>query len=185
MTVAIAELSPSAVAHITSNLRESDAREFAALFTCSPVDVFAQLSGFSVRLDGEPIFMFGVARSSAQPHLGVAWGVGTDKAWRAIPVAGRFVREVLIPDLMANGLTRVEVRALATNTAAIVWLVKHMGARFEANLPGLGINGETFAQLSWTREGISKHVFATTTEGAVRPDGAGVTAGSGTAENRR
>jgi hypothetical protein len=148
----------SHVTYVAANLRLTDQYEFEATLKNAPlqpslVELVANSIPYAyVALeDGQPIFMYGVLTRSIQPHYGLAWGFGTDRAKRAIPAVGRHIKETLVPLLLRAGLTRVEVRVVQDAKSSARWLTKYMGAQFETNLVDQGTGGETFRQYAWTR----------------------------------
>lgn len=163
------------VSYVAANLRLTDQYEFEATLRTGLVpETLVNLVADSIPLsyvaldDGQPVFVYGVLVRPLQPHYGVAWGFGTDRARRAIPAVGRHIQTGLIPTLLAAGLTRVEVRVVQDAKSSARWLTKYMGAQFEANLADLGTNGETFMQYAWTRTGHNKtnNVLPATTAAA-------------------
>lgn len=160
MYVDISDSSDDALSYIADHIRDQDRVEIEALrgpgVDCrSLIHWCAQQTAphplvYSYR--GVPAFACGVVRPEDMPHLGHAWGFGTDKAWRVIPEAGFAIRNSLKPWLIANGVRRVQVTVLASNKSSMTWLSKYMGARHECALPQFGRRGEPFAQLAWTIE---------------------------------
>jgi hypothetical protein len=154
----ITEASRSAATFIAANLRDEDRQEFQAVFAerepgpiLTAIVAASEPFAFTAFLRGQPAFMFGVLAAPITPHLGVAWGFGTDGAPKIIPMVGRFVRKAMIPQLLQNGLHRVEVRVIASAESSVGWLTARMGAKFETDLPDCGVNQEHFKQFAWTR----------------------------------
>ena len=147
------------VTYIAANLRDRDVVEIRSVrghvtdiaVGMTDIAVASGPYGFVACLDNQPVLAFGVLVDANVPHLGAAWGYGTDKAWRSIPTVGRFIREHMVPALLKNEVRRVEVRVLADNKSNVSWLADHMGAKLEATLSDYGRNGETFHQFSWTQ----------------------------------
>ena len=82
------------------------------------------------------------------PFCGVVNMFATDE-WRCIVKDfTRFVRKVFVPDCMAAGLSRVEVRALAGWTENCRWL-QSLGAVRECEVPGFGAS--PYVQFAWMR----------------------------------
>lgn len=156
--VTIDAFSPAGATYIGANMRQSDLDEMHAVFGPDvPVQDMAYAIAYrsapwsySAKLDGQPVMMFGVMVEPIVAHLGVAWGFGTESTRRVIPTVSKFIKSELIPTLQANGLRRVEVRLLAAHEGERLWL-SSLGARGEAVLDNAGFSGETFHQLSWTR----------------------------------
>jgi hypothetical protein len=154
------EISPvtlSGVTYVSANLRASDVAEFNAIFPLNadaPSLMLAtaaksEPAAYQATIDGQPALVFGVMSDWIMPHYGVAWGWGTDAAWRCIPETGRFIKETVIPQLLEAGIRRVEVRVIASSASSQHWLAHHMGAKFEAEFQ-FGFSGDLFRQYSWT-----------------------------------
>lgn len=101
-------------------------------------------------LNGKPALLYGVAVPPTLPHLGQAWGIGTDKARRVAVAVGRHLKGKIIPSLREQGLKRVEVRVSGQNPRSLDWLMTMAGAEYETKLPGWSRDGTIFHQLSWT-----------------------------------
>lgn len=148
------------VSYIAANLRDQDVDEFVANFgqrdqmadMLTNVSVASGPNAFVACVDDTPALAFGVLVLADLPHIGHAYGFGTDKAWRTIPTVSHFIRTGLIPQLLDAGVNRVEVRVKADIKSSVHWLANHMGAQFETDLPEAGFRGETFKQFSWTRK---------------------------------
>ena len=143
---------------MASRLRPEDEREVACQFEQWSPAFLAQISlkdhAYVVEVAGNPEAAFG-ACSMTHKGLWVAWSWGSVQIWRAVPVITRFVRDVMIPDIIAQGCWRCEARAMAENTGAHRWL-KRMGAVERCDLLGWGKGGETFKLFDWTREDIER-----------------------------
>jgi hypothetical protein len=154
-SVEIRKLTPIAATYVAAYIRAYDRAELEAY---QPAGDIAELAyflattngwNFYASIDDIPVFAFGVVVHPLSPHMGSAWGFGTDKTRKVVPEITRFVREALVPELVESGLRRVEVRALATHTSSVRWLARSLGALPECDLPQAGANGETFVQLAW------------------------------------
>lgn len=150
--------------HVIRNLRADDARELRAIFgpdlrgvaphTFAAATAAAWWAAALIDRETQlPAAIVGVtpAHPTGACRSGGAWLAGTAAFTTARALAlGVFVRDALIPYLRAEeGLTRVEVRALAANARSIRWL-EWMGASRECEIPGHGVNGEAFVQLAWS-----------------------------------
>ena len=135
-------------------MRDWDRREFkaaartrslseAALF-CHHVSM--PWAGIALE-HGEPIAAFGAAGSPMQPQLRIAWAFGTERFRRAVPSIGREVQSWK-PRLIAEGVRRIEARALCGHDLAGRWLAK-LGATREAILRRYGMGGEDFELWAW------------------------------------
>lgn len=137
---------------VAANLREQDRREIFATAVLASATEAAMLSWYSAgpdwcwtaSLSGQPTVAFGVSfLSPYQPHMRSAWLWGGNKTKQCIPAITRFCRTEWPQRLLADGVTRVEVRSLKGHDLAHRWL-KALPARFEAEMPEYGVNGETF-----------------------------------------
>lgn len=103
-------------------------------------------------INEEPAACFGVAEGSPlQPHLRSAWAWGTDKFKRAAPAMTRFCLEEWPRRLIADGVTRVEIRSIEDHDLAHKWL-SALRAHKEADMPNYGVSGETFTLWAWLKE---------------------------------
>jgi RimJ/RimL family protein N-acetyltransferase len=153
MTARIVAATLRDLSYVASRLRPEDEREVACQFEQWSPAYLAHVSlkdhAYVVEVNGNPEAAFG-ACSTTHKGLWVAWSWGTRSMWRAVPRITRFVREVMIPDIVAQGAHRCEARAMAEHVSAHRWL-KRMGATERCDLPGWGKNGETFKLFEWLR----------------------------------
>ena len=98
---------------------------------------------------GSPIAAFGFAPASYGGTVWTAWAFGTRKFKRAVPEISRFALETVAPQLLWDGVRRVEVRSIAGHDLAHRWLAR-LGARRDGELRSWGRGGETFLLWSWT-----------------------------------
>ena len=140
------------ITYVAANMRERDREEVlatAALDCASPAGWLSwAVSGpdwcWTAQIDGQPVGAFGIGQGTPlQPHIRTAWAFGTDRFKRVVPVISRFCRENWPEMLISVGVTRVEIRSLASHDIAARWL-KSMGARQEALMTGYGVNSEDF-----------------------------------------
>jgi hypothetical protein len=159
-SVQIAQAVPTMVSLVTSELRSADLIEIEAFFgsldqidqKLTKIVLASGPTAWAALVNSEPALIFGVFVCPDTPHLGVAWGFGTDQAWRTIPQVSRFIRRLVVPAFLAAGVRRVEVRVLADNKSSVSWLRKSMGATLEAELADHGVAGQTFLQFAWTKK---------------------------------
>lgn len=154
------ELIPSTPRDITivaANMREWDRREFEASARYMAITEAALYCHFTslpwagvALLKGEPVAAFGAAGSALQPQLKAAWAFGTDKFKRVVPAISREV-ESWKPHLMAEGVHRIEARALVGHDLAGRWMAG-LGAQCEGVLRHYGRGGEDFELWAWTAE---------------------------------
>lgn len=140
---------------IAANMRQPDYDEItaavaifdrtalgAAMFAASPAYRFCAF------IKDEPVCAFGVATDANMPHAGVAWAYGTRRMRRAVPEMTRFGLSVLVPQMMADGLHRVECRSIIGHDLSHRWL-EGLGAVREGIARGYGRGGEDFVTYAW------------------------------------
>lgn len=98
---------------------------------------------------GQPAMIFGTAPINIC-CLSV-WALGTKHAWRVAKQVSDWLRDVHIPDRMAEGYTSMEARSLVDHAQAHSWIeatggVPH-GPPFE-----FGKGGEKFQLFRWTAD---------------------------------
>jgi hypothetical protein len=143
-----ANMRPDDIAEIMCQLPYGMSTSDAAAFCheVSPPD----LSFVALDEDGVPCFAFGVA-ACMTPGLFSAWGFGNKYTtpW-CVGLVGSFIREHVIPLCKTKyRARRVEIRSLASRKSTHRW-IKSLGARYEANIPYMGVNGEEFILWSFT-----------------------------------
>ncbi|MBX8824746.1 hypothetical protein [Ochrobactrum sp. SFR4] len=148
------------ICYVAANLREQDRREIfatAILESGTQAGATSYLSSpnwcWTAWIDGQPVAAFGVSIGNYiyQPHLRYAWAYGTEKFKRATPAITRFCLNEWPERLIAEGVTRVEIRSLADHDLAHKWL-SSIRARKEADMLNYGVNGEAFELWAWLKE---------------------------------
>ena len=146
------------LSYVAANLRPDDREEVACQLEDWSPGLLACISlqdhAYIVEINGNPEAAVGA--SEVRKGLWTAWSWGTRRMWRAVPTITGFVRNVMIPDIIAKGGHRAEARALARNFSAHRWLEK-MGATRRCELPGYGMGGEDFILFDWTRADLHVH----------------------------
>lgn len=142
------------LSYIAANLRPDDVREIDCQFQSWTPIALAVMSlrgpAYVVTVNGNPEAAFG-ANPTPNPGLWIAYSWGTPRMWRCVPRITEFVKDVLIPNLIAAGAQRCEARAMSDHTSAHRWL-KRMGAIEQGDLESYGRNGEDFKLFHWTRK---------------------------------
>jgi hypothetical protein len=156
MVARIAAATLRDLSYVAANLRPEDREEVACQFEQWTPVLLASLAlrdhAYVVEINGNPEAAVGAGQ--VRPGLWIAWSWGTDRMWRAVPTITRFVRDVMIPDIIAQGGQRAEARAMAKNFSAHRWLEK-MGATRRCDLPNYGKNGEPFLLFDWTKGNLT------------------------------
>lgn len=153
------ELIPSTPRDITivaANMREWDRTELEASATGTMTEraLFCHYTSMPwacvALLNGEPVAAFGLAGTPLQPQLKVAWAFGTDRFRRVVPAISREANS-WFPHLIAEGVHRIEARALVGHDLAGQWMAG-FGAKNEGVMRRYGRNGEDFELWAWTAE---------------------------------
>lgn len=151
---------PQLVLHkVVDGLRQSDVDEVRGVMgACPPADVVDRLMLYAPRSivahsegDDETLLTF-YALGGLEPlknRAAEAWILGTNAFNKAyIPLTRRIKRDIL-PQVVRGGLRRIECHSIASHVAAHKWL-RILGAGFEADEIGFGVNGETFKRFAWS-----------------------------------
>jgi hypothetical protein len=162
MTMWLRSPTPADMLHVSENMRPDDAREvFAIMRGEDRVRLAYQLYGARHRAW---VFLLAGLDNSAN---GAAFlGIWPMDETEGLATAGMFatadfpllagplvrhVRRVIMPDLLARGVRRVEARAMATYRTTRRFLSACGAVCERANMPEYGKNGESFALYAWRR----------------------------------
>jgi hypothetical protein len=141
------------LSYVASRLRQADRAEIdCQLPGWSPLFLAAvHLQGlaWTASWKGNPEMAFGCGEQ--RQGLWTAWSWGSEECWRCSPSVVDFIKTVSMPSILETDATRVEARALDGNLFAEKFLW-YLGATRRCELPGYGVNGETFVLYDWTRE---------------------------------
>ena len=149
----------STVTWIAANARVADQHELLCQVGTDNVTVPAAICVESsppsmrwvARWKGKPVAAWGVAHNDMiTPTVGSLWLFGTDDIRRVIPAVSRAMARDLPRMTEERGITRLEIRALATHDIAHRWL-ERLGARRVCTLTDWGSSGEEFVLYEWTR----------------------------------
>lgn len=145
---------------ITANIRPQDRQEIEATAAVNNMTeaAFVSFHGsdgwcWCAWLNDQPVGAFGVSGwgNYYQPHLRHGWAYGTRQFKRAVPAISRFMMGTMVPLLLGEGITRIEVRSLEGHDLAHKWLAG-LKCRHEAVMPNYGVHGETFHLWAWVKE---------------------------------
>ena len=143
------------LSYVAGRLRAADREELDAQHPgWTPAAVAAaHLAGYGyvVCVDGNPEAAFGAIEQRAA--LWIIWAFGTEHMWRCAPLMRDFGVTELLPQLLDDGAQRAEARALPRNSGGNR-LLEALGATRRCELPGYGVNGETFILWDWTRDTV-------------------------------
>ena len=106
---------------------------------------------FAVRIDGQPVAVFGTAPLN-RATLSV-WALGTDRMRKALPAISRYLIDVHLPEMVEQGYRYMEARSLATHHAAHRWL-RWLGAKELGGPHPFGRDGEDFLLFRWTSDDL-------------------------------
>ena len=122
------------------------------------------MARWQAEIDGEPVAAWG-AMILTYP-VWQAWAFGTRRMRRAIPAMRRHI-VAAVPEIVALGARRLEVRAMSGHSTAHLLLIS-LGAKYACELPFSGHGGEVFELWFWTVEN-RPHVLRKRPQNA-RPD---------------
>jgi len=158
--------SPGDVLDVARAMRAMDRREILALHKNLDADLFAAVVSAQVPraraalgfgLDGNPFcaVVLLICGSESTPWLGEASLFATDAFPRLAGPLTRYVRRRLIPALLADGLRRVECRALASYAQTRRFL-RACGAVEEAVLHDHGPDSPDYVLCAWRRRDFAQ-----------------------------
>ncbi|MCR9236173.1 MAG: hypothetical protein NXI17_05835 [Alphaproteobacteria bacterium] len=142
------------VSYIAGNLRQNDQTEIMCQL---PQGITQQQIGyictrpgtsFIAYLNGKPVMVFGFDPMTLAGNALNAWAFGTDDSRKVIHSLTLWIRDNLLRDWIARGVTRIEARSFVGHAEAHRWL-KSAGAIEEGPLHDLGRNGEQFILFAW------------------------------------
>lgn len=111
--------------------------------------------------DRQPIALFGVNHMT--PACVSVWAMGTRHMWRAIPLLTQFMRDDVVPRLIAQGYRTMEARSHVLHLQAHRWM--HSTGAVQADQPyEYGRNGEKFITFRWTADAFA--AISSTNSGA-------------------
>jgi hypothetical protein len=150
---------PGDVLHVARNMRAMDAQEIFLMLKDVNRDTFAAFTSamvpgarvaLGIGLDGNPFCaaVLLVCSAESSPWLASASMFATDEFPRVAPDLIRFIRKTMIPGLLAEGVRRVEARALASYAVTRRFL-HAAGAHEEAVLADHGPNSEDYVLCAW------------------------------------
>jgi hypothetical protein len=144
---------------VARQMRESDRREIFA--TRQPDDrvmlahqavEFSRFGAVFGLDSGELVAALGAVQQ--WPGVWTVWMFATPLWPRLALGATRYVRRILIPQLLGAGAHRAECKTIAGHHAAQRWM-ELLGAHHEATHPDYGIGRETFFTYAWSLDDVS------------------------------
>lgn len=160
------EPTPGDVFHVARNMRDMDAAEILLLHKSLDRDAFAAvtcamipraMAAIGIGIDGAPFCaaVLLICGNESTPWLAEASLFATNDFPRVAGPLVRFIRRQVIPALIADGVRRVECRALASYAATRRFL-RHAGAVEETPLIDHGPTSETYVLCAWRRSDFVK-----------------------------
>lgn len=152
-------LTPGPLRYIADRMREADRIEFSACRdTFDPQEIAVGIGlrttmGYIVHADdGEPVAAIGVCRLWQGTFA--LWAFGTDRWPEVVLTLTKHALRVMLPELLKQGFTYGEARALASRDDVAKWL-KILGLKPLCRLPGFGTGSEDFTLYAWTADASS------------------------------
>lgn len=144
--------------YVTAHLRQSDVDEVMCQV---PEDtkrhevahaLLTSGDSYVATYKGQPIALFGWGVLNAAAVS--VWAIGTDQMARAMPAVTNYFRNVIGPELVADGYLVMEARSHTEHDAAHRWM--HSTGAVAGVKPYIyGRNGEKFITFRWTAEGFA------------------------------
>ena len=107
---------------------------------------------FAVRIDGQPVAVFGTAPLN-RATISV-WALGTKRMRKVLPAITRHLMDVHLPEMVEQGYRYMEARSIVTHHAAHRWL-RWLGATVLGEAHPFGRDGENFFLFRWTADDLS------------------------------
>lgn len=140
---------------IAANMRKPDRREFMCQVPPDTTNLdlamwsLAGLEAWTVTYQGQPVAALGAHALTPAGNVLSLWLWGSRNLFRVAEECERFVIDECADRWIAEGVTRIEARAMNGHIRAHKWL-KRMG--FDADpLDDWGRDGENFTLFSWSK----------------------------------
>jgi hypothetical protein len=86
--------------------------------------------------DRRPVFAFGASEIPNEPRVHV-WGFGSLDAVHALKPVTRYIRKLMVPEILRSGIIEAQAISHPANTVSHRWLT-FLGFRLKATIPGVG-----------------------------------------------
>lgn len=162
--MAIFEVGPANVrdvSFIAGNLRDNDKTEvlcqLPAGITQQEIGYICTRAGtsFIAYLDSKPVMVFGFDPVTLAGNVLNAWAFGTKDSPKVIHQLTIWLKDNLLRDWLAQGVTRIEARSFIDHQDAHKWL-RSTGAVEEGTLQNFGRDGEQFVLFAWHRNRLKQ-----------------------------
>ena len=126
---------------LAMNLRPEDKLELSVTRDTSDYDKLAWAGAYSrwrkvAIWDRQPVFGFGATQipGSAKVHV---WGFGCVHAVHALKPVTRYIKRVMIPEILSSGAVEAQAVSHPANQASHRWL-QFLGFKLKATITGVG-----------------------------------------------
>jgi len=150
------------ILQVALNMRESDYREFSAVYACRDREELAVKMAQRYKgsrdlicaknSDGDAIAVG--AAFETRPNVVTVLFFATDKLPQVGLSVTRFIKKNLLPKLKEAGVHRIECVSIENYDAAHRWIMSFGLTPETEPLRGYGKNGERFIQFSWVRDDL-------------------------------
>jgi hypothetical protein len=157
MTVSLIEPDVSAMLSIASRMRDLDREEIMATRDDESVVLLAEQAAgtgalrWAFAVDGRPVCAMGAVPLWRGSYS--VWMFATDDFDRVSLAVTKHAVRVMMPAMLARGLSRASCATLDRHVTAHAWLAS-LGGQYETDMPGYGKNGETFFLYAWSRDDV-------------------------------
>jgi hypothetical protein len=90
--------------------------------------------------DRKPVFAFGASEIPREPKVHV-WGFGSLDAVHALKPVTRYIRKLMVPEILRSGIIEAQAVSHPANTVSHRWLT-FLGFRLKATITGVGARKE-------------------------------------------
>ena len=123
------------------NLRPEDTLELSVTRDIGDANDLAWAGAYSrwrkvAIWDNRPAFAFGATQIEKEPRVQV-WGFGCVHAVHALKPVTRYIKKVMIPEILASGALEAQAVSHPANVTSHRWL-QFLGFRLKATITGVG-----------------------------------------------
>lgn len=147
------------IVFVARNMRKMDKEEiYPLIYNPSPENLAAftiAVGGISMCANfmGRPVAVFGAGEVRPRNHS--VWMFATPKWPKVALSVTRYIKKILMPNLIKLGSNRAECFTLKGHNVAQDWL-SALGAKRESTLDDYGPERKTYYCYSWTRKRLEK-----------------------------
>jgi hypothetical protein len=126
---------------LAMNLRPEDRLELSVTRDLSKYEDLAWAGAYArwrkvAIWDRKPVFAFGASEILREPRVHV-WGFGTSDAVHALKPVTRYIKKLMIPEILRSGTIEAQAVSHPANTISHRWLT-FLGFRLKATITGVG-----------------------------------------------